>query len=215
MQKATHDFVLAQKPTDASGLPPQRTNYKIADQQIKYLTQREVKNFFSQIQDKRDKALFVIIYRYGLRVSEATLLTSDSINWDDSRIYVQRVKNGASTERRLYDDVRKALRTYLRVRQETGTALFTGREGDLKPNTIAKLFKKYARQAKLDKKASVHSLRHSCGVHSLEAGLDIREVQDLLGHRNIQNTMIYTQISDKKRAQVDRHLEGSEDIVKL
>ncbi|MBM3238642.1 hypothetical protein FJZ31_20290 [Candidatus Poribacteria bacterium] len=192
-----------------------QTNYKIADQQIKYLTQREVKNFFSQIQDKRDKALFVTIYRYGLRVSEATLLTPKSINWDDNRIYIQRVKNGVSTERRLYDDVRKALKAYLPVRQETGTALFTGREGNLKPNTIAKLFKKYARQAKLDKQASIHSLRHSCGVHSLESGLDIREVQDLLGHRNIQNTMIYTQISDKKREQVDKRLEESDDIVKL
>ena len=193
----------------------ERTNYKIADQEIKYLTQKEVKSFFSQIQDKRDKALFAMIYRYGLRVSEATLLTPDSINWDDNRIYIRRVKNGISTERRLYEDVRRAIKTYLRVRQETGTALFTGREGNLKPNTIAKLFKKYARQAKLDNKASVHSFRHSCGVHSLEAGLDVREVQDLLGHRNIQNTMIYTQITDKKRERVDKHLEESPDIVKL
>ncbi|MFQ6040093.1 MAG: tyrosine-type recombinase/integrase [Candidatus Poribacteria bacterium] len=194
---------------------PEKTNYKIADQQIKYLTQKEVKSLFSQIQDKRDKALFATIYRYGLRVSEATLLTLDSINWDDNRIYIRRVKNGISTERRLYDDVRRAIKAYLRVRQETGTALFTGREGDLKPNTIAKLFKKYARQAKLDNKASIHSLRHSCGVHSLEAGLDVREVQDLLGHRNIQNTMIYTQISDKKRERVDKRLEESPDIVKI
>ena len=52
-------------------------------------------------------------------------------------------------------------------------------------------------------------------VESLEAGLDVREVQDLLGHRNIQNTMIYTQISDKKRERVDKHLEDSPDIVKL
>ena len=193
----------------------EKTNYKIADQEIKYLTQKEVKNFFSRIQDKRDKALFVTIYRYGLRASEATLLTPEGVNWDDNRIYIRRVKNGISTERRLYDDVRKALTSYLRVRQKTGTALFTGREGNLKPNTVAKLFKKYARQAKLDKKASVHSLRHSCGVHSLEAGLDIREVQNLLGHWNIQNTMIYTQISDKKRERVDKHLEESPDIVKL
>jgi integrase len=194
---------------------PEKTNYKIVDREIKYLTQKEVKSFFAQIQDKRDKALFAVIYRYGLRASEATLLTPDSINWDDNRIYIRRVKSGVSTERRLYDDVRRAIKAYLRVRQETGTALFTGREGNLKANTVAKLFKKYARQAKLDNKASVHSFRHSCAVHSLEAGLDVREVQDLLGHRNIQNTMIYTQITDKKRAQVDKHLEESPDIVKI
>jgi len=194
---------------------PETTTYSIADQQIKYLTQEEVKRFLSKIRDKRDKALFATIYRYGLRASEATLLTPQSINWDKNRIYIQRVKSGISTERRLYNDVKKALKSYLPVRQERGTALFTGREGNLKPDTIAKLFKKYARQARLDKTASVHSLRHSCGVHSLEAGLDVREVQDLLGHRNIRNTMIYTQITNKKREQVDKRLEESADIVKL
>jgi len=194
---------------------PESTNYKIADRQIKYLTQKEVQSFFAQIEDNRDRALLVIIYRYGLRASEATLLTPESINWDDNRIYIRRVKGGVSTERRLYDDVKNALLSYLPARQETGTALFTGRKGNLKPDTVGKLFKKYARQAKLDKTMSVHCLRHSCAVHSLEAGLDIREVQDLLGHRNIQNTMIYTQITSKKREQVDKHLEESSDIVKL
>lgn len=194
---------------------PESTNYKIADRQIKYLTQKEVQRFFAQIEDNRDRALFVILYRYGLRASEATLLTPQSINWDDNRIYIRRVKSGISTERRLYADVKNALRSYLPGRSETGTALFTGREGNLKPDTVGKLFKKYARQAKLDKTMSVHSLRHSCAVHSLEAGLDIREVQDLLGHRNIQNTLIYTQITNKKREQVDKHLEESLDIVKL
>jgi len=158
---------------------------------LKYLSKKEVKKFFAVIENKRDYALFLIIYYYGLRVSEATLLTLNSINWDDRKIYIYRVKNGDSTERRLYDDVRKALKTYLRIRQEAGTALFTGREGCLKPNTISKLFKKYARLARLNPEYSVHCLRHSAAMRMLENKRPIEEIQKRLGHAQINNTAVY------------------------
>jgi len=73
----------------------------------------------------------------------------------------------------------------------------------------------YAKEAKLDDALSVHSLRHSCGVHMMEAGADIREVQDFLGHRNIQNTLVYAHITDKLRKKTEELLEYSPDIVRL
>lgn len=57
--------------------------------------------------------------------------------------------------------------------------------------------------------------RHSCGVHLLEAGADIREVQDFLGHRNIQNTLVYAQTTDKIRQRTDDLAELSPEIVKV
>lgn len=67
--------------------------YKVKEQ-IKYLTQEEIRSFFSKIKSKRDYALFAMIYRYGLRVSEAMLLTPRDISWNRNRIYIRRVKNG-------------------------------------------------------------------------------------------------------------------------
>lgn len=184
----------------------------------KYLTQAELKRFFAAIpkSKKRDRALFLMIYRYGLRVSEAAELTLDDINFKDNRISISRKKNGIPTQRRLYADVKRAIHAYLKERQETGDTLFTGRQGDLGISMMQKLFKRYARAAGLDKTFSIHSLRHSIAVHSLETErVDIRDVQDLLGHRAIQNTLVYAQITDKRRNQVDDLLERSREIVKL
>jgi len=189
-------------------------NYQIKELP-KYLTQDEVKKFFSKIKSKRDRALFALIYRYGLRVSESTIITPRDISWERNRIYIRRVKNGITAERRLFSDVKRLIKAYFPERIPTGTALFTGKKGNLKRIWIYTLFKKYAKEAKLDYAFSVHSLRHSCGVHMMEAGADIREVQDFLGHRNIQNTLVYAHITDKLRKKTEELLEYSPDIVRI
>ena len=191
---------------------------KQPNQLPKYLTQEQLKKFFAVIptNNKRDRALFLTIYRYGLRVAEAVELFTEDIDFRDNRIQVERKKNGIPTHRRLYDDVKKALRAYLRERQDTSDALFTGRQGNLGVSMMQKLFKKYAHKAGIDPSFSIHCLRHSIAVHSLETDrVDITDVQDLLGHRAIQNTMVYAQITDKRRRQVDRMLDRSREVVKL
>jgi site-specific recombinase XerD len=128
----------------------------------------------------------------------------------------RRKKNGIPTQRRLYTDVKRALTAYLKERLETSDALFTGRQGGMGVSIMQKLFKRYALKAGLDPTFSIHCLRHSIAVHSLETdNVDIRDVQDLLGHRAIQNTLVYAQITDKRRSQVDRLLERSAEIVSL
>jgi integrase/recombinase XerC len=184
----------------------------------KYLTQEQLKQFFFAIprHKKRDRALFLAIYRYGLRVSEAADLLVTDVDFHDSRINVERKKNGVPTHRRLYDDVKRAVRAYLREREDTGDALFTGRQGNLGVSSMQKLFKRYASKAGLDPVFSLHCLRHSIAVHSLETDrVDIRDVQDLLGHRAIQNTQVYAQVTDKRRSQADRLLQRSREVVKL
>ena len=184
------------------------------DRKIRYMTQDEVKRFFARIQDRRDRALFDMIYKYGLRVSEATLLTLQDVDLDRGKIYIRRVKSGIPGEFAIFKDTKRLLKAYLEVRQLTGSALFTGRQGDLSDKRIAQLFKLYARKAKLDPKFSVHSLRHSIAVHFLDAGENVETVKDHLGHVNIQNTMIYAQITDKRRQAAFQRLERSAEIVK-
>ena len=88
------------------------------------------------IRDPRDKALFGIIYLYGLRVSEATLLKLPHVALARRTILIQRVKGGIGGERPLFEAAEKLLKRYLRVRLDTGDGLFTGRQGNLKRQRI-------------------------------------------------------------------------------
>ena len=182
---------------------------------IKYLTKEEVERFFSHIKNLRDKALFGLVYFYGLRVSEATLLKLDDVNIKRRRIFIHRVKGGIGGERPLFKTAESLLNRYFKARLGTGDGLFTGRQGNLKRQRIQQLFKEYAQKAELDSGYSVHSLRHSIATHLLEAGEGIEFVRDHLGHRNIQNTMIYAQITDKRREEVFRRIEKSSEIAKI
>jgi integrase/recombinase XerD len=182
---------------------------------IRYFNHAQTIQFFSVITDPRDRALFVTIYHYGLRVSEATLLQVEDVDLERERIVIRRVKNGQGGERPLLRNTAHLLKAYLEVRLPTGSALFTGRQGNLKRQRIQQLFRRYARQAGLDNGFTVHSLRHSIATHLLEAGQGIEFVQDHLGHVNIQNTMIYAKITNRRREEVFRQLEKSPEIVKV
>jgi integrase len=187
----------------------------IPSKKIKYLTKEEVGQFFSHIKNPRGKALFGLVYLYGLRVSEVTLLKLDDVDLKRERIFIRRVKGGIGGERPLFKNTEKLLKQYLKMRPQTGDGLFTGRQGNLKRQRIQQLFKEYAKKAGLDPKFSVHSLRHSIATHLLEAGEGIEFVREHLGHRSIQNTMIYAQITDKNREEAFRRIEKSPKIAKV
>jgi len=182
---------------------------------IKYLSQQELEGFFECIVNPRDRALFGIIYFYGLRVSEATLLKLEDVDLQRRRIFIQRVKGGIGGERPLFKTVESLLRRYLKKRNPRGDNLFTGKQGNLKKERIQQLFKQYAQKAGLDSRFSVHCLRHSIATHLLEAGEGIEFVRDHLGHKNIQNTMIYAQITDRRREEVYERLESSSEIARI
>jgi len=190
----------------SNSVPPSR---------IKYLLKEETERFFLCVEGSRDKALFGLIYLYGLRVSEAILLKLEAVDLKRKRIFIQRVKGGIGGERPLFKAAERLLRKYLKVRLKTGDGLFTGRQGTLSRQRIQQLFKEYTRKAGIDSRHSVHSLRHSIATHLLDAGEGIEFVRDHLGHRNIQNTMIYAQITDRRREEAYRRLEGGDEIAKM
>ena len=181
---------------------------------IKYLTRSEVERFFRVIKSPRDRALFATIYHYGLRVTEATLLRHSDVDFKRDTIYIHRVKGGQGGIKPLLPNTAKVLQAYLAVRASVEDALFIGREGNLQRHRVQQLFKKYAQQVGLGR-YSVHSLRHSIATHMLEAGFELEVVRDHLGHRNIQSTLIYAQITDKHRLEAFQKIEASTEIVKL
>jgi integrase/recombinase XerD len=180
----------------------------------KYLAQDELKRVFAAIQSPRDRALFGLIYHYGLRVGEALMLTIDDVNFKNHRITIRRLKHGLGGEKPLWRHTAKVLRRYLRERRDVGPYLFTGRKGPLQKRQVQQLFTDYATAAGI-KERSVHALRHAMAVHLLEAGRGIEYVADHLGHKNIQNTRIYAQITHPLREQVFRELEQHPKIVQL
>ena len=179
------------------------------------MTQQEVKRFFGALTDRRDRALFGLIYFYGLRAGEATLLKVQDVDFEGNKIFIPRLKNGYSGVKPLRQDTRKLLKAYLRVRTMHGDAFFTSWQGVITKRRIEQLFKQYLAKAGLANRYVVHSLRHSIAVHILDAGEDIAYVQDHLGHKNIRNTQIYAKISTAKRESVMRRLEHTSQVVKL
>ena len=179
------------------------------------MSQEEVKRFLDRITDKRDRALFLLIYKYGLRPSEAVSLNLVDLNLSHNRLFIRRSKGSLAGEKPLFKDVRRVVKAYLVGRNDNSTALFTGLQGRLQIRRIQDLFRQYAKKAKLPAHFTTRSLRHSIAVHMLDAGLDIHFVQDHLGHKNIQNTQVYARISSSKRNQVFKDLEHSADIVSI
>jgi len=120
---------------------------------VKYLTQEEVARFFSQIKNRRDRALFNLMYKYGLRASEVGLLKISDVDLLRSRIQIWRLKGGISGEYGMFSDTAKLLKSYLKDRNtDFHSTLFLSRnQSPLSRKTIYELFQEYGRGAKLQK----------------------------------------------------------------
>lgn len=179
----------------------------------KYLSQAETRAFFRVISKLRDRALFSVIYRYGLRVSEVSLLKRQDVDFVRGRIIIKRVKGGVWAERPLFNWTGQLLRRFLKRQGKSAEPLFPGNNGPLRKRQIQALFSRYRNRAGLDPRYTSHSLRHSIATHLLDAGESMAFVQDHLGHKNIQSTTIYARVSGRHRESAFKRLEASEWIV--
>ena len=145
----------------------------------------------------RDRAILETLYSAGVRVSELTGLNHDDVDFDDGCAVVR----GKGKRERLVllgGECRDALRIWLGFREALAksSALFVNKNGTrLSSRSVGRLLEKYLAQAGLDPRASPHTLRHSFATHLLDAGADIRSVQELLGHRSLSTTQVYTHVT--------------------
>lgn len=167
---------------------------------IKYLTRDELKRLMAAITDKTDRALFLVAYYHGLRASEVGLLEVNDVDFTRGRIRITRVKNGIGGEHLLHRDEAKALKAYIKA-VRPGRVMFTGAQGGPMPRrTLGRRMKRYAGKADIpEDKRHFHVLRHSIATHLMEAEAPIKFVQDWLGHKSIQNTLVYAQLTDPAR----------------
>jgi integrase len=191
---------------------------------VKYLTSEEVTRFFSKIKTERDKALFGLMYYYGLRCSEASRLKVSDLRMTDGRIFIEASKNGISGEYALSKEARRLLTPYLAIRNKSKSysdALFLSQKsiiesGHLDTSHINRMYKAYATKAKIPMdKRHPHTLRHSIAVHMADSGVPVEHVQIHLRHRKIDSTMVYFQITSKRRHEVQLKALSGKGIAQL
>jgi integrase/recombinase XerD len=148
----------------------------------------------STILNLRNKVILALLYSSGLRVSEMVSLKIDDVDLKDRTIRIR--GKGEKDRIVLFDDGTKALiEDYLKKRENDSDILFVNRFGNpLTPRYIQMMIKEYAKVAGIKKKVTPHILRHSFATHLLKNGVDIRAIQQLLGHSNLSTTQIYTSV---------------------
>jgi type 1 fimbriae regulatory protein FimB len=170
------------------------------DSDRQHLTGREIDRLLEAIKgdrnEARDRCLLLLMFRHGLRVSEACRLKLDQVNSDSRVLHITRLKRGLSTTQPLRGDELRAIGAWLKQRvrmKPTGKAFFVSEQRKaLHRSTVNAALKKYSEIAALPCLAHPHMLRHACGFALADQGADTRLIQDYLGHRNIQHTVQYT-----------------------
>ena len=146
--------------------------------------------------EARDRCLLLLMFRHGLRVSEACGLQLSQVDTESRVLHVERLKKGLSTTHPLRGDEIRAIKTWLIERKRLepeGEAFFVSeRRSPLSRKTAWVAIRDYGEKANLAVPAHPHMLRHACGFALADQGADTRLIQDYLGHRNIQHTVVYT-----------------------
>jgi site-specific recombinase XerC len=183
-----------------------------ADGPRKYLKTHEKDAFFCKITSVRDRALFRLMYHYGLRASEPGLLQlSDfsDVRADVPAIFIRRKKGSKSREFPLVRVCVESLRAWVRVRGKEPGPLFVSRNhGPICSRQVFRLYRKYCQLAGCipSHLQHPHALKHTCGTHMMERTKNVAKVQAQLGHRNIANTMIYADWTEAASAETAREL---------
>ncbi len=180
------------------------------------LSREEIQRLFAVITNLKHKALFMVAYDGGLRLSEILNLRLKDIDSRRMVIHVRQGKGKKDRYSRLTPGLLGLLREYWRAERPEGL-LFPGasRHQPYDLATPGHILKKLCRKAGITKRVSMHTLRHSFATHLLEAGTDLRVIQQMLGHSNIQTTCLYTHISVDQQRDAPSLMEFLDDAAEM
>ncbi len=165
-----------------------------------YLTQAEIERLM-KVAGKgryghRDATLILVAYRHGLRAVEICDLEWAQVELGRAAtLHVRRVKNGKPAAHPLRGDEIRALRELRRQFPDSAFVFATERGGPFTPDAVNRLVKRIGERAGIGFKVHAHMLRHACGYALANKGHDTRAIQDWLGHRSIQHTVRYTELT--------------------
>jgi integrase len=145
---------------------------------------------------QRDACLILLAYRHGLRVSELVTLSWDQVDLKAGLLHVRRAKNGTASTHPMQGDELRALRELAREWPEHGGFVFVSERGDpMSTDGVRTMITRTGVGAEIRFPVHPHMLRHACGFKLANDGHDTRALQLWLGHRNIQHTVRYTELS--------------------
>lgn len=196
---------------------------KVEERQVHFLNGEQVDRLLSApsqstIQGKRDKAILEVLFSTGLRVSELTKLDRDKIDLDRREFGIIG-KGGKARVVFLSSRAVDWIVKYLNERKDHYKPLFIHHKGKIEitsngekmrltPRSIQRLIKKYAHKMKIPVDVTPHVMRHSFATDLLIAGADMRSVQEMLGHKNISTTQIYTHVTNKQLKDIHKNFHG-------
>ena len=165
-----------------------------------YLTEAEVKRLMKAAAANRgghrDTTMLLVAFRHGLRASELVDLRWEQVEFRTATLHVRRVKQGTPSSHRILGDELRALRRLQREQDPKSTFVFTSEQKEpFSTAGFARMVERAGRKARLAFKAHPHMLRHACGYALANRGHDTRALQAYLGHKNIQHTVRYTELS--------------------
>ncbi len=173
------------------------------------LSLEEVSRIISSLSNLKHKALLILVYSGGLRVSDAVKLKVNDIDSERGLLYIRYAKGRKDRYTILSDKAIEYLRKYWKE-YKPADWLFPGEKSEthISTRTAAKVFKNACCKAKIQKDVSIHSLRHSFATHLLETGVDLRYIQELLGHKSVKTTEIYTHVSKRNFEKIKSPLDN-------
>jgi len=181
--------------------PVTRISLRLPKPLPRHLKDDQVRRLFDGITDLRDRAMFMLMLRCGLRVQEVAELTIDAIEYGRRQIFVFHGKGAKDRVVYMSEDARSALLAYMAERFSKARGLFLVQKGPMrgKPLSVRGIQKRieyYARESGLN--VSCHRLRHTMATQLLNADADLATIQDLLGHGQITTTQRYCRVANLK-----------------
>jgi integrase len=165
-----------------------------------HLTEAEVERVMNAAKKNRwghrDATMILVAYRHGLRPAELVDLQWQQIEFASAALHVRRVKKGTPSTHPILGDELRALRRLQREQEPKSPFVFTTeRRAPFSTAGFARMVERAGKEARLGLKVHPHMLRHACGYTLANRGHDTRALQAYLGHRNIQHTVRYTELS--------------------
>jgi integrase len=191
------------RPNTVNGtVPPRLTPYG-KRRQREYLTVKEVERLIEAARGRgryghRDATMILVAYRHGLRATELCTLRWEQIDLSRGLLHVRRIKNGTPSVHPMGGIEIRSLRRLKREQPESRYVFLTERLGPMTTAGFRKLIMRISGEAKFPFPVHPHMLRHACGFKLANDGQDTRALQHYLGHKNIQHTVRYTELSPER-----------------
>lgn len=171
------------------------------------LSRAEIERVISTIDNKKHRLIVSLSYGAGLRVSEAINLKIKDINLEELTIHIKDAKGKKDRITIFPEKLKMSLAEIMALHTKDDYVFESSRGGKLTERTAQIVFERALKNAGIQKDATFHSLRHSFATHLLENGVDVRYVQELLGHQNIRTTQLYTKVTNPNLKRIKSPLD--------